>query len=470
MADNENYVKMLNRDGRCKIQVSNDGMQAFLILEPPTGEGIWPTKVDAFNALQTENITFGLFEEAIDEVINKRILKPTLIARGKLPVNGTDAEVKYLFETGVFRKASIEDPTGRVDYRQLQTVQDVVIGQVIVEKIPASPGEAGSNVRGQEIPAVAGKDKQIKLGKNVAWNEDGLKIYATASGEPILANNKVSVHPLHELKGDVSFDTGNINFSGNLVVKGNVQSGFKVEAEGDITVCGTVESADLKAGGNIFIQGGVSGMDKAEISCGGDFSAKYIEHASVTSEGNVTVREAIMHCQVNADLKILVEGGKGLIVGGLIRAGEEISAKLIGSKLGTVTELEVGVQPKTKIELQELETQIKLNKENLDKTEKAISILSKIPNLPADKKQMLQSLIMTSYALKSQITEGETRRQEIMEDILTRAREKGRIKARETIYPGVRVTMGKSTIMIRDEIRYAVLVYREGEIQIQSYT
>lgn len=458
-----------NRDGWCRVQVSNDAMEAYLVIEPPIGEGNWPTKEDALKAISSEKVVYGIIDEAIDEAINKHQLKPVLIAKGKAPVNGTDAEINYLFETGVFRKAFIEDEFGRVDYRQIQNLQNVTVGQKIVEKIPPTPGEPGMNVRGEEIKANPGKDKQIKLGKNVAWTEDNLAIVSTINGEPSLVNNKVSVHEVHEIKGDVNFQSGNINFLGSVIIRGNVESGFKIEAEGDVTIYGNVDSAEIKAGGNIFVKGGISGMDKGKVICGGDFSAKYIEHATVDCEGTITVREAIMHCQVNADQKVVCEGGKGLIVGGLIRSGEEISAKTIGSRLGTVTELEVGVKPKLKLELQELEEQLKANKESLDKAEKAIGLLSKMPNLPDDRKEMLQNLIKTSYVLKAQINEADAKRQQLLEEILVKSKEKGRIRVKEVIYPGIRVTMGKTTIMIQDEIKYAVLVYNEGEIQIQPY-
>ncbi len=461
--------KMPDKDGRCRIQVSGNAMEAYLLIDPPSGEGKWPTKNEAMEAIRAENISFGIIESAIDEAINKHSAKGTLIAKGKAPTPGRDAELNFFFETGVFRKACLEDEYGRVDFRQIQTVQNVTTGQVIAEKIPATPGEPGSDVRGKELPPVAGKDKAIKLGKNVAFNEDGTKTLATSGGEPSYNSGRISVQPVHELKGDVNFDTGNISFSGNLVIRGNVESGFKVEADGDVTIYGNVDSADIRSGGNLLIQGGISGMDKSEIYCAGDFSAKYIEHASVNCEGTLTAKEAIMHCQVSADNKIIVEGGKGLIVGGMVRAGEEISAKTIGSRLGTVTELDVGVKPKTKQELQDLETQIRQNTDSLEKAEKAIVILGKMPNLPDDKKEMLQNLVKTSYALKAQISEAEVRHQEILNEIQNPSKEKGRIRIKETIYPGVRVTMGKTTIMIQDEIKYATLVYSEGEIQIQPY-
>lgn len=458
-----------DRDGRCKIIISSNSMEASLSIEPPVGDGKWPNLEDALQAVQNENVAYGILNSAVEDVVKFKLNKPTVIAKGKSSIPGKDAEIRYLFESGVFRKASIEDEAGRIDFRQVQTVQNVNTGQVIAEKTPATPGEPGIDVRGRELPAIPGKDKAIKLGKNVAWSTDGLSLVATSGGEPIMVGGKVSIQPVHEIKGDVNFDIGNINFSGNIIIHGNIESGFVIEAEGDVTIYGNVDSADIKAGGNLFIQGGISGMDKTEIFCGGDFSAKYIEHATVVCEGTITAKESIMYCQINADAKVIVEGGKGLLVGGVIRSGEEISAKTIGSRLGTVTELEVGVRPKTKLELQELETQIRNNNESLDKAEKAIVILSKIPNLPDDRKEMFQNLVKTTYALKSQLAEDETHRQELLNEIQSRSKEKGRIRIKETIYPGVRVSMGRTTIMIQDEIKYASLVCNEGEIQILPY-
>lgn len=469
MTDEKSTVPITDRNGRCRIQVSSNNMEANLFIDPPIGAGSWPTIDEAMEAIRAEGITFGIIPSAVEMAVKQHPMGGIIIARGKAPVAGKDADIQYFFETGVFRKACIEDDTGKVDFRQIQTVQSVTAGQVIAEKILATQGDPGSDIRGCELPATPGKDKLIKLGKNVEWIDDGTKIIATGGGEPTIVGGKVTVLPIYEVKGDVNFDSGNVIFSGNLVIRGNVESGFKVEAEGDVTIYGNVDTADVKAGGNLLVQGGVSGMDKSEITCGGDFSAKYIEHVTVNSEGNVTIKESIMHCQVGANSKIILEGGKGLIVGGLLRAGEEISAKTIGSRLGTVTELDVGVKPKTKQELQDLENQLKQNTDSLEKAEKAIVILGKIPNLPDDKKEMLQNLIKTSYALKAQIAEIETACQVITNEIQNPAREKGRIRVKETLYPGVRVTMGKTTIMIQDEIKYASLVYSEGEIQVQPY-
>lgn len=461
--------QVVDRDGLIKVETSTDKMEAYLVIEPPVGNGKWPTVEEAFQALKSENIVFGIDEEAVKEVIKSQKTGPHLVASGQRPVAGKDAEFRFLFSLTPGEHSLTEDEFGRVDYRDLQTVQNVVVGEVLAEKIPATPGEPGVDVFGNSLAPVSGKDKTLRLGKNVVMTNDGLRAVSTINGEPSFSAGKLSVFPIHEVKGDVDFNTGNINFRGSVVVRGNVTAGFKVEADGDITIRGMVEAADLTAGGSITIFGGISGMDKAQINCVGDFSAKYVEHASINCDSNVLIKEAMMYCQVNADGKISVDSGKGLIVGGILRAGEEISAKIIGSKFGTVTEMEVGIRPKMKIEFQDLEDQIKEYKVNLEKAEKAVALLEKSPYLPKDRQEMYQNLVKTTYVLKGQIAEAEARRKELLEEMVVLSKEKARIRARDTIYPGVRITIGKATTIIKDEIKFVTLMYGEGEIQTQPY-
>lgn len=460
----------INRDGVVKIQISKDAMEADLVIEAPVGEGKWPTKEQALEALAAANVVFGINQQAVERVINAKWTQPVLVAEGKPAIPGENAQIKYLFMSEEENEKDLsEDEYGRIDYRDLQTVQNVVIGEVLVEKIPPTLGEPGCNVLGKKLEPKPGKDKTLRLGKNVAWTSDNLKVVSTINGEPSLAGGKLSVFPLHEVRGDVNFKTGNISFLGSVVIRGNVDNGFKVEAEGDILIYGMVEAVELKAGGNIVINGGVSGMSKTDIVCSGDFSAKFIEHARVSAGGNVTVKEAIMYCQVNCDRKITVASGKGLIVGGLLRCGEEISAKIIGSKFGTLTEVEIGVKPKAKMEFQELEEKLKENKANLDKAEKAVALLERTPQLPPDRQAMYQNLLKTTYVLKGEIAQGEARRKELADEMVVISKERIRVRVKEIIFPGVKVTISNAVMVVKDEYRFVTLVYNDGDIQIQTY-
>lgn len=469
-SNNGNEIEINRRDGWFRVHISGNFMEASLELEPPLGEGKWPTKSDAFAALHAEGIIYGVMEEVIDEILQYGLTEPRVVAKGKPAEPGVDAQINILFETGtVWKFAEDVEDSAKVDYRNIQTIQTVRTGEVLAEKIPATKGEPGFDIYGRTINPQPGKDKFIKLGKNVAWTEDNLKIVSKIDGEPNYVMNQINVFPVHEVHGDVNFKSGNITFPGSLIIRGNVDSGFRVEADGDITINGSVEAADIRAGGNITIRGGITGREKCYISCGGDFAAKYVEYAKIDCDGTVTVKEAIMHCEVNANSKVLVEMGKGLIVGGVVRAGEEISVKTVGSKFGTATELEAGVRPKLKIEFQQLEAQLAANKENLDKAEKAIAILEKMPHLPPERYEMYQNLRITVDSLRNEIAVAEARRKEIMEEILVLSKGRGKIKIKDTLFPGIKATIAGAISIVRDEYKRVCLVYSEGEIKMLPY-
>jgi uncharacterized protein (DUF342 family) len=465
----QDSTEVLIRDGWFRVHLSSNNMEASLTLEPPVGEGKWPSKADALEALRTQNIVYGVMEDAIDNLIEQHLPESVLVAKGRPAQAGRDAEIKLFFEIGSLWKFINNDDADKVDYRDVQTLQNVTAGEVIGEKIPATEGSPGTNVCGREIPPIKGKDKVIRVGKNAYLSGDGLKIISKIDGEPSCVQNQINVNPVHEIRGDVNFKSGNINFLGSLIIHGNVDSGFRVEAEGDITIMGSAEAAGLKAGGNIAVRGGIIGRDKSYIECEGDFTAKYLEHVKIDCGGSVYAKEAIMHCEVNADVNVIVETGKGLIVGGAIRAGELISAKTVGSRFGTTTELETGVRPKLKLESEQLDTAIQNHNESLEKAEKAIVLLERIPRLPPDRQEMYQTLLKTVVTVKEQLAQAEARRKEVMEEILVLSKSRGRVKVKEILYPGVRATIAGVTTITRDEYKYVLLAYNEGEVQIQTY-
>src|SRR5690606_12118002 len=96
-----------------------------------------------------------------------------------------------------------------------------------------------------------------------------LKAYAVIDGQvSITENDKINVFPIFEVKGDVDFRVGNIDFVGMVLIRGNVLSGFKIKATGDIRIMGEVEAADLEAGENIEIMAGVVAQGKGSIIAG----------------------------------------------------------------------------------------------------------------------------------------------------------------------------------------------------------
>ncbi len=110
---------------------------------------------------------------------------------------------------------------------------------------------------------------------------------------------------------------------------------------------------------------------------GGNITTKFVENAIIHADGNI-VAEAIMHSQVSCRKNINLIGKRGLIVGGVCRAGLEISARTIGSSMATSTTLEVGVDPEALKKREQLESDIGVAEDNLDKITKSLILLENL--------------------------------------------------------------------------------------------
>ncbi|HHU82659.1 MAG TPA: DUF342 domain-containing protein [Firmicutes bacterium] len=454
-----------------KIELTPDNMRAFLEIDLPEPDAAWPTYEEVLEAVKNAGVTYGLKEMVIRRVVEEKVVSPVLIAEGKPAVRGEDASVKYLFETERMKLIPKEMEDGRVNHRELSLIQNVRKGQVLVERQPPTQGIPGKNVKGEELKAVAGKDVFLVAGKNAYWDDDKKeRLIAAIDGEPSLVGRKVSVLNVHHVPGNVGYATGNIDFAGSVVVRGDVENGFVVRAEGDVTVGGNVEGGSIYAGGNVTIRGGIAGQDKTVIECKGNLYTRYIDHAKIDVEGEIRGRDAILHSQVNAGQKITLESRKGMVMGGVVRARDEIHVQVLGSRMGTATEVEVGTSPTTRKELIELEKKITAMEKEFDKVEKALVILNKQGyDLTPEREELKARLTRTSFYLKAELKKHTTRRDELNEEISGPRAEKGRIKVRQRIYPGVKVIIGNAVRIFKDEVHFAVLTYDDGEVAVQAY-
>lgn len=451
-----------------EISVTQDSMEAHLTVIPPKG-GRGVNLDDIFEQLKIKNIKFGVLEEEIESIANNKIYNNSiLIAKGKPPINGEDAILKYHFDTSNERKVCISDD-GKVDFRELSLIKNVNENQILVTMIPSTKGVNGQNVYGEDVQAKDGKKVNLPRGKNVAITEDGLSLISTIKGEVKLVDNKVSVFPLYEVNSNVDNTTGNIRFVGKVIVKGNVLTGFVIEADEDVEIYGVVEGAQIYSKGNIILHRGIQGMNRGELRCDGDLIAKFIENSRVHAKGNIQT-EAIMHSMIYCGKKLEVKGKKGLLVGGEIRASEEIKAKVIGSPMATVTDIEVGTNPEMRSKYESLKMEMRNSTENLLKLTQAVDLLTKIgrsTELTEEKKALLNKSIVMKLQMQNKIEQLKSEisyLESYIEEISN-----GKIKVEGLVYPGTKVTIGSNSMYIKDQIQYVTFYRYGGEIKIGSF-
>lgn len=447
-----------------RVFISKDKMEASLQIEMKSlKQSVSQELVMA--EIAEKGIVFGIDADLVKKAIGQPGLD-MVFARGRQPVHGSNAEIKDYVKTEK-QGRPLEMENGRVDFKNLKLFTVVQKGDLLAEKIPATSGEPGSNVLGHPIPAKPGKDMPLPQGKNTEFVEPN-QVVASIAGQVVIENKKISVIPIIEIKGDVDLSTGNIEFLGNVTVKGSVQQGFSVKAEGNVEIAGTV-SGGIVEGKNVVIKTGIQGMHRGYIKAKENVVAQFIENAIVHAGNEVLVSEVILHSKVSAGKKIIVEGRRGMITGGFITAGEEIRAQTIGNQMAVPTELEVGVNPALREEHQQLKQELKKVEDNLDQTQKALTILKAMDQtrMTNDKREMMLKLTKAQFHLVGQLGTMRKRMEQIQNDF--EEMRFGRVKVANMLHPGVKVVVGTLVKPIREPLSFTTLYAEDGEIKIGTF-
>jgi uncharacterized protein (DUF342 family) len=456
------------KDAEGDIIIGESERKAYLVLKPAYGgRELTPDDIEA--ALASRGVVFGIDRDTIETVLSERQYNTrVLCAEAKEPVPGLDAEVHLNFRTH-FQTKPKEIDHDKVDLRELGCVATVTVSRVIAWKSRATQGEPGMAVTGKPIPAKPGKEVLLRAGKGTHFSEDGTQVIADIEGQPVLKGNTLSVEPILTVPGDVDFSTGNIHFAGSLCIRGNVIGGFTVTATGNIEVDGFVESSIIEAGGNVVIKGGVQGRGSARIKAGGSVAMLFVEHARVEAGKDIVAAE-VLHAELSAGEKILVNLGKGQVCGGVLRAGNVVEVRMLGSELSVPTKVAVGYDPHAKKRLESVKKEKSGLEEYLAKTEGGIATLEECKRegtFTSRRSEAYDRLLAARDQLRE---EAERIAHELTElEATVKQAATPEVKVRGTVFPNVTIRIKDARQLIRDGWKCATFYETEGEIRAMPF-
>jgi uncharacterized protein (DUF342 family) len=298
-------------------------------------------------------------------------------------------------------------------------------------------------------------------------SEDGLNLYSDVDGHVTLVDGRVFVHNTYEISTDVGASTGDIDYDGNVYIKGNVITGFSVKAKGNIEVNGVVEGAYIEAGGHVVLRRGIQGMNKGVIKAYGNIVSKFIENAEVIASGSIST-ETILHSRVSAKGDIIVSGRKGFVTGGAIRSGTLISVKTVGSSMGTNTVLEVGVDPQRTDQLRELEVRIEKMRQEREKIEQTISLFRKKMSsgvqVKKEQLELIKKVVQANLNLEKQLNDTVKQYEELKTEV--EGNSQGKIEISDVVYPGTKIVISSAVYNVKDVIHHSRFVKDRADIVI----
>lgn len=446
-----------------EISIDNNYTTAFMTITPPKNGGLEMTVMKATAEIMRKNISFGLDKAAIkDAVDNKRYNENIRIAYWKAPVDGVDGSIEYLFSRNTTNMPT-EDEHGVVDYKNLGIVRNIYKGTLIARIHMPTEGEPGKDVAGRVVKQRVGVPAKVNVGKGTVLNADGTEITAEIDGNLRFANGAFQVDETLVIDGDVDVSVGNIDFIGNVIIKGNVFEGFKVASARNINAHGTVTGAELSAQGDITVK---IGIIKTTVNCEGNVKIGFCENCKIHCENNVEAGSFISS-EVYAGGAIRATGSKGIIVGGKYTALENIEASAIGSESYAKTSITLGNNAVLSEERDNLLHQITEHEEKLDGIEKILVTLGEMAKkgkLPPEREQMKVEVMKSKFHLQGEIKRMKTKIVEI-EASLERKQNLS-ITCRRAFYPGVLLRINSAVYAVNTVCPHCRARIHDTEIEM----
>ena len=427
----------------------------------------------------------GIQTEAIDRLAQeiaagRHRLGLHEIASGTAPIHGKAVDLRLLLDRDR-RYGELRDDGSRA-LAQVNFGPNVTAGQEIARLTPATKGTDGRDVNGNPVAGIDGIDSEVKASAAVRSETDAdgvVHYFAESDGALKSVPGEIAVVDTLIIEGDVGFETGNLQFKGEVVVKGNIGQGFKVQATGDIIVFGKVDAgATVASGGNVVIGEGIIGR-KTTIVARGHVLARFVHESQVRTAGDIMLADYAQGASMRADSRIAIakSNGKkgGSVIGGRTWGMRGFDIYVAGSGSFATTELASGVDPTQARNLD-------LLNRKLDESNKLV--MRQLSRFQMDKLDVvtIQKLLAASTGPQKKVLAraakqlGEmvqlhqrllARKKETQDGMADRMQDVA-IHVKEVVHPGVEVRIGDQSRKIKDEMESPLFRLKEGRMEVRQ--
>jgi len=463
-------VLPISFNGSVEISISPDEMIASLLVHPAFHGGSMPTAKDIHSQLLENGVVHGIDEKGLAELADGfaqgRIPEePVIIARGTLPVDGKDGELKFYFNTETSLKPKL-NPDGRVDYKDINIITSVSKDQKLASVCPPTKGVAGKTLTGGVLDASDGKPAKLAAGANTRIDPACPDcLLSNIEGVVRFNGNSIEVNEGFTVEGNVDFSTGHIKYEKDVLVKGDVKSGFDVQCGGDLQVCGTIEDSNLTIGGSALCRYGFIGQGKGCMTAEGNVNLGFIKNQTVRCWMSVNVAREVINSSIFARNTITIHGSPLSAAGGALTARDQIIVNTVGNRSGTKTILEVGVDFTKTDDLFKAENEInelKANLARLIKAQKEYQQLQTGTKKPPGNTTAMVSKISTAIdRYKENLEELEMRKKAIEAIAFNFSR--SNIKINRGAFSGTLFKFGGRHLLLREEITGPKTVCLRGQ-------
>ena len=388
-----------------------------------------------------------------------------ILAKGREPIHGKDGWFELIVATGKEKSDLVEDESGRVDFKSLQSFSNVEPGQHIGTSHPPTTGEPGSTISNEIIQPKEGKVNNVIAGSGVKFSDDGIQAITEQAGRVIFDNNVLSIVEEFVVHGNVDLSVGHISFNGFVDIKGDILDDFNISATKGINITGAVGDCQISSDGPVTI-GAMSGRGNGKIICNGTLQARYLNQVRVECRGDVNISHEARNSVIKATGSINIP--KGMVTGGEIVALEGVEVKILGARSGAKTSVTSGVYFPEADRLQHLRSQLKSLVDQIKKIGKTLNSLNKKP-FTSQRKALREAIELRIGILSQRHVNLEVERKEAAEELLNFAANEHptaspKINILGDLKEGVIIILGETREEITTEISGPVSIIENPEL------
>ncbi len=434
-------------DGKATPLVAQDEMSVSLILESEIGAGEPLSATAALDTIAKQgiqgSIDRALIESTIETVRTTKKSAEITILSGKAAIPPGGYRLSWAAGTPLAAAAA--------------TLQE---GDAFLTAELFPKGADGTNVYGKPIAAEGAQGETLPAHDDTieeAKEGNVITFVAKKAGSLSTSENGLSISDAREIVGDIDEAFGDVQFPGNLSVRGNVHNGRSVKSTGNLSIEGKALASLLSADENVSMKGGISGAGRGTVWAKKAVHLSFAENARLLAGGDVIVDDYCFQCVVKTNRTLVMGGAPGVLLGGSVRASKGVEVNELGSKKTIRTSISFGQNYLIGDQIEVCEREVQKIKESIEKIDDAMKVTSstspEIHELRRKKLELLkrnEKLTVRIFTLKEQF---ETH-------IISH------VRVENTAYPGVVLESHGRYYEVREPKHHVIFIFDQATGQI----
>ncbi len=381
------------------------------------------------------------------------------IAVGRPLIEGEDGT--FTWEDSLQEQTTDCREDESVDFYNISSIMTVEEDTLLGWISPPKPGTEGMDVRGNTLRPKR-RPKEVSLKNGVRLDEDGRSVFATVPGKVVYKNNELFIDEVVEVRGNVDFETGNLDLTTDVVIRGSIQDLFRVKTKKNLTVWGSIEAAEVEVAGNVTVRGGILNHSKGKVVAGGEIVAKFCDEANLEAQGDIHLGKEAINSRVHTEGKLTLS--RGAVIGGQVHARYGIEVKTLGSVACVRTEIIVGLHPDELRKIAETSRENAKRRTAMGKLHHVLNpLIANSKRLNQVQREQATELMGRVATIEMEMGESE---QEVAELVRLSREAKPYVLVNSMIHPGVTITLNDRVVTVSQEIKGPIKIEKR---KIKNY-